>query len=107
MKVVILESAEHDLKELKGYIIKNVCVETWQITYSKIKTAIRNLKSFLYAGSISEELEKLSLSQYRQVLSGMNRIIYEVLLNIIYIHIVMDTRRDLKSLLTKRLLRVI
>jgi plasmid stabilization system protein ParE len=107
MKVVILESAEHDLKELKDYIIKNFSVETWQITYDKIKTAIRNLKSFPYAGSIPEELEKLNLSQYRQVLSGMNRIIYEVRLNIIYIHIIMDTRRDLKSLLTKRLLRVI
>jgi plasmid stabilization system protein ParE len=45
MKVVILESAEHDLKELKGYIIKNFSVETWQITYDKIKTAIRTIRA--------------------------------------------------------------
>ncbi len=107
MKVVILESAEHDLKELKNYIIKNFSVETWQNSYDKIKTAIRNLKSFPHAGAIPDEFEKLNLNQYRQVISGMNRIIYEVRQDILYIHIITDTRRDLKSLLTRRLLRVI
>lgn len=107
MKVVILESAEHDLKELKNYIIKNFSVETWQNSYDKIKVAIRNLKTFPDVGSIPEELEKLSLSQYRQVLSGMNRIIYEVRQDTVYIHIITDTRRDLKSLLTRRLLRIV
>lgn len=105
-KVVILESAEHDLKELKDYLIKNFSVETWQNSYDKIKVVIRNLKTFPYAGSHPEEFEKLNLSQYRQVLSGMNRIIYEVRQDFIYIHIITDTRRDLTSQLTKRLLRV-
>lgn len=107
MNVVMLESAEHDLKELWSYIIKNFSVETWQNSYDKIKEAIRNLKTFPNVGSIPEEFEKLSLSQYRQVLSGMNRIIYEVRQDTIYIHIITDTRRDLKALLTKRLLRII
>ncbi|MDO9048149.1 MAG: type II toxin-antitoxin system RelE/ParE family toxin [Methylobacter sp.] len=70
IKVVILESAEHDLKELKNYIVKNFSVGTWQNTYDKIKEVIRNLKTFPHAGSIPEEFEKLNLSQYRQVLSG-------------------------------------
>ena len=29
MKIVILESAEYDLKELKDYLVKNLSVETW------------------------------------------------------------------------------
>lgn len=107
MKVVILKSAEHDLKELKNYLTKNFSIETWQNSYDNIKTAIRNLKTFPDVGSIPEEFEKLSISQYRQVLSGMNRIIYEVRLDTVYIHIITDTRRDLKSLLTRRLLRII
>jgi toxin ParE1/3/4 len=78
LKVVILESAEYDLKELREYIVKNFSLETWQHTYSKLKRAIRNLKTFPYAGSIPDEVEKLNLSQYRQILTGMNRIIYEV-----------------------------
>jgi toxin ParE1/3/4 len=106
LKVVILESAEHDLKELRSYIVKNFSLKTWQNTYDKIKEVIRNLKTFPYTGSIPEELEKLNLSQYRQVISGMNRIIYEVRQDTLYIHIIVDGRRDLTSLLTRRLLRV-
>lgn len=106
MKVVILESAEHDLKELRNYIVKNFSVETWQQCYDKIKTAIRSLKTFPDAGSLPDEFERLNLTQYRQVISGMNRIIYEVRQDTVYIHIITD-RRDLKSLLTRRLLRVI
>lgn len=107
MKVVILESAEHDLKELKNYLIKNFSLETWLNSYGKIKEVIKNLKVFPYTGSIPEEFEKLNLSQYRQVFSGKNRIIYEVRQDILYIHIIADARQDMKSLLTRRLLRVI
>lgn len=106
-KVVILESAEHDLKELRDYIIKNFSLRTWQNTYGKLKKAIRKLKTFPHAGSVPDEIEKLNLSQYRQVLSGMNRIVYEVRQDTIYIHIVVDARRDMNSLLTRRLLRII
>jgi len=106
LKIIILESAEHDLKELRNYIVKNFSLKTWQNTYDKIKEVIRNLKTFPYTGSIPEEIEKLNLSQYRQVISGMNRIIYEVRQDTLYIHIIVDGRRDLTSLLTRRLLRV-
>lgn len=107
LKVVILEAAEHDLKDLRDYIVKNFSLETWLKTYGEIKKAIRNLKTFPYAGSIPEELEKLSLSQYRQILSGMNRIIYEVRQDTIYIHVIVDARRNMNTLLTRRLLRII
>ena len=107
MKIVILESAEYDLKELKDYLVKNFSVGTWKNTYNKLKKVIRNLKDFPDLGTIPDELEKLNLSQYRQVISGMNRIIYEVRRDIIYIHVIMDTRRDTMSLLTRRLLRIV
>lgn len=106
-KVVILESAEQDLKELRTYIVKNFSADTWRTSYAKIKEAIHNLQNFPQAGSIPEEIEKLNLTQYRQVLSGMNRVIYEVRQEVVYIHIVVDARRDMTSLLTRRLLRAI
>ncbi|MGZ4960863.1 MAG: type II toxin-antitoxin system RelE/ParE family toxin [Methylomonas sp.] len=106
-KIIILESAEHDLKELRSYIVKDFSQETWQKTFHQIKEAIRNLKTFPYAGSIPEEFGKINLSQYRQVISGMNRFIYEVRQDSVYIHLIADTRRDLKALLTRRLLRTI
>lgn len=104
-KIVFLASAEQDMKELKSYVTKNFSPDTWQDTYSRLKDSIRNLKTFPFVGSIPEELERLNLTQYRQVISGMNRVIYEVRQEIIYIHIVADTRKDMKTLLTQRLLR--
>ena len=105
MKVVILASAENDLKELRRYIVKNFSQATWQISYGKLKNAIRNLTHFPHLGSIPEELAALNLSPYRQILSGMNRIIYETRQDTVYIHIIVDTRRDMKSFLMQRLVR--
>ena len=104
-KIIILASAEYDLKELRHYIIKNFSIKTWQNTYNKIKETILNLKKFPYSVSIPEELEKLNLNQYRQIISGMNRIIYEVRQDNIYIHIIVDSRKSFKTLLEKRFLR--
>lgn len=105
MKVVVLESAQADLVELRSYIVKNFSVTTWQATYAKLKLAIRNLAKFPQLGGIPDELESLNLTQYRQILSGMNRIIYEVRQDAVYIHLIIDTRRDLKDVLMQRLLR--
>ena len=106
-QIVFLKSAEHDLKELKGYMIKNFGKDTWQASYIKIKDAVNTIGTFPLGGNVPEELERLNLTQYRQVVAGMNRIIYEVRQEIIYIHIVCDTRKDMKSLLTRRLLRIV
>ncbi|TWC14853.1 MULTISPECIES: type II toxin-antitoxin system RelE/ParE family toxin [unclassified Pseudomonas] len=105
LKIVILQSAETDLKELRTYLIERFSVQTWQSTHTSLKVAIRHLATLPYAGSIPDEIEKLNLGQYRQVLSGMNRIIYEVRGKTIYIHIIADSRKSLPALLMKRLLR--
>ncbi|WP_085725485.1 type II toxin-antitoxin system RelE/ParE family toxin [Pseudomonas sp. R37(2017)] len=105
LKVVILQSAETDLKELRNYLIKQFSNQTWQSTYANLKVAIRNLGIQPLAGSIPEEIDKLNLSQYRQILSGMNRVIYEIRGQTVFVHIIADTRKSLPALLMKRLLQ--
>ena len=104
VKIVILESAEQDIKELKVYLIKQFSLTTWQDTFGRLKKSIQVLNDFPYSGTIPDEFERLSISQYRQIISGMNRIIYEVRQEVLYIHIIVDARRDLKTLLIRRLL---
>jgi plasmid stabilization system protein ParE len=106
LSVVFLRSAEQDLRELKAYIVKNYGEKVWQTSYKAIKKSVGSLQTFPLKGKIPQELENLNLTQYRQVISGMNRIIYEVRQETVFIHIVCDTRKDMQSLLTKRLLRV-
>ncbi len=104
--VVILKSAEHDLQDLRGYLLRKFDRAAWLESYATIKSAIDNLQAFPFSGSVPDALEKINLAQYRQVIVGKNRIIYEVRQATIYVHIVADCRRDMKSLLTQRLLRV-
>ena len=105
MKVVILDSAERDLRELRSYIVKNFSQTTWLKTYTKLKESIRHLATFPLLGAVPPELESLNLIQYRQIVSGMNCVIYEPRADAVYIYMIVDARRDLKSLLMQRLLR--
>lgn len=104
-EVVILKSAEQDLRDLRTYLLKNLGVDTWRESLEKIKAAVDNLKTFPFIGVTPDALEHINLTQYRQVLAGKNRIVYELRQSIVYIHIITDTRRDMTSLLTRRLLR--
>lgn len=99
-----LQQAEDDIKELKNYIISNFSQDIWKLTYEKIKKAVNSLKIFPQTGSVLPELENLGMNQYRQIISDANRIIYEIRQDMIYIHIICDTRREMKSLLMTRLL---
>ncbi len=105
MKVVILDSAEQDLKELRSYVVKNFSQATWLKTYSKLKESIRNLATFPLLGAVPPELESLNMNQYRQIISGMNRVVYEPRADAVYIYMIVDTRRDLETLLMQRLMR--
>ena len=90
MKIVILASAEQDLQELRAYLVKNFSAATWHVTYRELKQAIRHLARFPLMGGIPEALESLQLVQYRQVLSGKNRIIYEVRGDTVFVHLIVD-----------------
>ncbi len=105
MKLVILEAAEGDLKELRGYLTSNFSLAVWLASYNKLKQSMRHLVTFPYSGAIASELEAIQLNQYRRIISGMSCIIYEVRGDTLYVHVIADTRRDLKSLLLRRLLR--
>ena len=63
------------------------------------------MAKFPLLGAIPPELEVLQLTQYRQILTGKNRIIDEPRPDALNIHIVVDARRDMKSLLMRRLMR--
>ncbi|WP_426319768.1 type II toxin-antitoxin system RelE/ParE family toxin [Pseudoduganella sp. R-43] len=105
MKVVLLAGAEQDLIELRNYVIKNFGKLAWVSTYQQIKSAIRSLRDFPTSGAIPDEIAELQLGQFRQAIAGMNRIIYEIVGNVVFVHIICDTRRQLRSILTRRLLR--
>lgn len=105
MKVVLLRAAEADLRDLKHYVLGNFGQDAWRKSYTKIKDAVAMIEQHPGSCRIPVELEGLHITQYRQVLAGMNRIIYERRADMAYVHLICDARRDLKSVLMQRLTR--
>ena len=105
IRVVVLKSAEADLKDLKRYVVRDCGKATWLKSYAQIKRDMARIEAYPQAGRIPGELNSLQLTQYRQVLSGTNRIIYEVRGETAFVHVICDTRKDLRTVLMERLLR--
>ena len=56
-------------------------------------------------GHVPKELRDVGITQYREVDYKPYRIIYRIIGNEVVIHCVLDGRRDMESLLQRRLLR--
>ena len=106
MRVVILPGAEQDVRDIKRHISKTFGKEVWGETYSKLKKTFSQLKEFPLTGTVIEELDEVGPIGYRAAVCGMNKVIYSIQNDILYIHIVTDARRDMKALLAKRLLKM-
>lgn len=104
-KVVILNSAKLDLKALRDYVVTRFSQSVWLETSAQLKNTMNMLAVSPKSGAVPTEIEMLNLNDCRQVICGMNRIIYEIRQEVVFVHIVVDVRRDLISLLTRRLLR--
>ncbi|MFX1684590.1 type II toxin-antitoxin system RelE/ParE family toxin [Paraburkholderia sp. A2RI-6] len=105
MKVVFLQSARTDLQQLRRYLVTRFGGQVWREALARMKRDVAQLESFPQKGSIPPELDELGTPNYRQVVSGMCRIIYEIDDQTVNIHLVVDIRRDLKDVLANRLLR--
>jgi toxin ParE1/3/4 len=105
MKVVFLKSARTDLLDLRRYLVAKFGNQTWLDTLGRIRHDVAQLEAFPHKGAVPPELAELGIPYYRQVVSGMNRILYEIDNEVVNIHLIVDTRRDLKDVLAKRLLR--
>lgn len=101
-KVVLLESAEHDLNELKAYLVRAFSAHVWSSTSRQIKHTLGTLRHFPFSGDALDLLTEPMFADFRQILSGMNRIIYEVRGGTVFIHAILDTRRNYVDLLRRR-----
>lgn len=104
VRVVVLRGAEADLHELRRNVTHRFGAKRWTSTLQSIRTAFERIAEHPQSGSLPDELSALNLVQFRQVLAGMNRIIYELRGTVAFVHVVCDVRRDLKTVLMRRLL---
>lgn len=102
-KVVFLQSAVDDLHEIRRYIRKHFSQAVWIESYAKIKKAILNLEPFPQAGHAPPELPATHFLE----IAAKNRVIYEVVGDTVYIHIICERRQDFKTKLARRPVRTL
>jgi len=72
---------------------------------SEILTKVSRLRRIPHMRPIAPELLEQGVSMYRQVIVGNYRVIYEAEAQVITVHLVIDSRRNLADVLIQRLLR--
>ncbi|MCB9248865.1 MAG: type II toxin-antitoxin system RelE/ParE family toxin [Ignavibacteriales bacterium] len=104
-KVNILESAEDDLLEIYKYIYFNDCEENADKIYTKIVEKVSSLQEFPNRGHIPAELSLLGMEDFLEINCKPFRIIYQIIEKVVFVHCVLDSRRDMQKLLQERLVR--
>lgn len=103
-EVLLTEDAERDLEDLYGYIAKFDSPKNADYVLGRLLEVTESLATSPERGSQPKELRSLGIQEYRQVFFKPYRAIYRVLDKEVVIYVIADGRRDMQSLLSRRLL---
>ena len=103
-EVLLTAGAHHDLVEIGEYIAAYDSPANASRVLDRIEQAVTGLSELPERGSHPRELLELGIREYRQVFFKPYRLIYRVMGTKVYVHIIADGRRDMQSLLSRRLL---
>jgi len=104
-QIRITSEAQKDIEDIYDYIAKKDTRQSAEYVLSELEELILSLDTNPEHGHYPDELIRQGIKQYREVLFKPYRVIYEVLLNIVVVHLCVDGRRDMMTLLERRLLR--
>ena len=104
-KVNIDPQAKADMREIFLYVSINDSLESANKLLDKIEERCYKLEKFPEWGHIPEELRNIGIKRYLEIHYKPYRIIYEIKRHIIYIHAVLDGRRNIQEILSNRILR--
>jgi toxin ParE1/3/4 len=103
--IEIIIDAENDLWEIYRYVARYDSIEKADRLIDNIEKTIFTLETHPLRGNYPPELERIGVLEFREVFFKPYRIIYQVVKSIVYVHCILDGRRDLPDLLQNRLLR--
>lgn len=102
-RVVLGQGAIRDLDGLFAYLIEEAGEGQAARILARITEQIDKLKENPDRGTRPSELTELGIRAYRQLHFGPYRIIYQVQGRVVYVLVIADGRRDMRSLLERRL----
>jgi toxin ParE1/3/4 len=104
-KVIIDPLAKVDLKEIFLYIATNDSVQSANKLLDALEETCYKLEKYPDRGHIPPELRTTGIKSYLEIHYKHYRIIYEIENNLVYVHSVIDGRRNIQEILSNRFLR--
>ena len=103
--IYIVADVKQDIVDIYDYIALSDSLEKAEYVLENIKKKCSDLSEFANRGHLQHELERLGIFKYREMHFNPYRIICQVIDSKVYVHCVLDGRRELQRLLENRLLR--
>ncbi len=103
--VFLTEDAEADIFGIWKYVARHDSVERAGSLIDALQEACFSLCHFPDRGHCPPELQRVRVLDYRELHYKPYRIIYRIVDRQVFIHCVLDGRRDLQELLLERLIR--
>ena len=103
-EVLLTAGAERDLQGIYDYIAEYDSPANADHVIDNLLEAAKGLAQFPERGAHPSELQELGIHDYRQAYFKPYRLIYRVIAKRVYIYLIADGRRDMQSLLARRLL---
>ena len=104
-KVVIDPLAKLDLKEIFIFVAINDSIQYANKLLETLEATCYKLEKYPERGHIPPELRQTGIKNYLEIHYKPYRIIYEIEGKLVYIHSVIDGRRNIQEILNNRILR--
>jgi len=105
-QVFLTDDAAYDLEDLYDYIESHDAPEKADYVLDKIEEAFLSLSDNPERGAYPNELLAVGLREYREIYFKPYRIIYRIIAQRVYVMVSADGRRDMQTLLQRRLFQV-
>lgn len=103
--VVFDKDAEDDLFDIYSFVAVNDSIERADKLFSALRHTCFKLKTLPNRGNVPPELFEIGVVEFREIRYKPYRILYSIDGSTVYVHCVLDGRRDMQTLLQERLMR--
>lgn len=103
--VFLTADAAGDLEELYNYIALHDAPGKAEQVLARIEKILGSLSEHPERGTYPKELLALGIREYREISFKPYRVIYQVTGNNVHVLLIVDGRRDMQTLLQRRLLQ--
>lgn len=102
-KVIVLDVAKPDFREIRSYVQDDFGDAVWSDLNQAFKDMFKKIAAHPENGKHIEELREVGVQNFRYRMVRQTKIVYEFNASEVLVHIFIQTRRDFRTHLMKRL----